>query len=116
MQSARRPCASVRHSILRRDRREARSAWIDAEPAPAAHALRGATQPDGSILYNTTPTKNTRSSRRGRPPRCVRSWTRRPTSVASIDADGGKPLVFSSSMAIVRAASTSARKSAGKPA
>ena len=23
----------------------------DAEPAPAAHALRGATQPDGSILY-----------------------------------------------------------------
>ena len=29
----------------------ARSAWLDAEPAPAAHALRGATQPDGSIQY-----------------------------------------------------------------
>ena len=35
---------------------------------------------------------------------------------ASIDADGGKPLVLSSSMAIVRAASTRERKSAGSPA
>ena len=81
----------------------ARSAWIDAEPAPAA-AARGRPGPTGRFYIKATATRY-KGAAVGPEAAALRPLLHAPADLVANIAEGGKPLVFSSSMAIVLAAS-----------